>query len=444
MSSIHTSEARLEGGGRSTGEYSVPGDKSVSHRAAILAALAGGRTEIEGFADNLDCAATLACIAALGAVVTRDGDLVVVDSSQGLCDPVAPLDAKNSGTTTRLLAGAVAGRPVVATITGDASLRSRPMERVAVPLRRMGAEVATTDGRPPLTVAGRTRLSPIVWEPDPPSAQVKSAVLLAGLAAEGETHVLERVRTRDHTERMLPSFGVEAGSDARGAWVRGPARLTPARLRVPGDVSSAAFLVALGLLCKGSDLVVRGVGLNPTRTRVLDIFDDLGAGLEVVPSDASGGEPIGDLRIRYRERLGRADGRLIELGPDTVAEIIDEVPVLAAVATQTAGGIRFTGAGELRRKESDRIAALADGLGRMGAEVVEEADALTVRGPCRLRGARVFSWGDHRIAMALACAAMAAEGVTTIAGADAAAVSFPAFFDCFPAGSVLSGEVSRG
>jgi 3-phosphoshikimate 1-carboxyvinyltransferase len=443
MSSIHTSEVTVRGGGRIVGDLAVPGDKSISHRAAILGALAEGTTTIDGFVANLDCLATLDCVAALGASTHRDGDRVVVEGRGALVAPRGPLDARNSGTTMRLLAGAIAGAPIEAMLVGDASLSARPMERVAAPLRRMGADVVTSDGRPPITVRGR-RLSPIVHVPEPPSAQVKSAVLLAGLAADGETRVAEHVRTRDHTERMLAAFGADCGHDGEAAWIRGPGRLRGTAIRVPGDVSSAAFLIALALVCEGSDVRVMGVGLNPSRTRILDLLDDLGAGIEVDGREAFGAEPSGDLRVRYRERLGRPDGRMLEIAPDTVAEIVDEVPVLAALATRTAGGIRFTGAGDLRRKESDRLAALAEGLGRMGAEVEETADSLTVFGPSRLRGAQVESWGDHRIAMALACAAMTAEGETTISGADAAAVSFPAFFEYLPDGAVTWSSTERG
>jgi 3-phosphoshikimate 1-carboxyvinyltransferase len=311
------------------------------------------------------------------------------------------------------------------------------MERVARPLRLAGAEVATTDGHPPIRVRGRAPLAPIDYAPEPPSAQVKSAILLAGLAADGVTRVGERVRTRDHTERLLRAFGAETGRDERGAWVCGPVALAGTAIEVPGDFSSAAFLVALALMCEGSDVTLSGVGLNPTRTRMLDLLADLGAEVEVSAVSHGAAEPMGDLRVRYQDRLGMRDGRMLEVGPDLVAEVIDEVPVLAALATRTVGGVRFTGAGDLRRKESDRLAALAEGLSRMGAEVEETPDSLAVRGPARLRGARVRSWGDHRIAMALACAAMTAEGVTELEDPAAAAVSFPDFFDHLPRGAVI-------
>jgi 3-phosphoshikimate 1-carboxyvinyltransferase len=442
MSSIDTPRVTLRAAGPALGERSLPGDKSISHRAAILGALADGTSTVTGFAANLDCAATLACVAALGARVEREGGVVRVTGvgAAGFRAPDAPLDARNSGTTMRLLAGAIAGHAVDVVLAGDESLSSRPMERVARPLRLAGADVETTDGRPPIRVRGRARLAPIDYASEPPSAQVKSAVLLAGLAAEGFTYARERVPTRDHTERMLQAFGAECSADDTGAWLSGPVTLQATDVAVPGDFSSAAFLVALALMCEGSDLTVRGVGLNPTRTRLLDILADLGADLHVRKVASNVNEPIGDIRARYTPRLGRADGRVVELGPATVAEIVDEVPVLAALATRTLGGIRFTGAGDLRRKESDRLAALAEGLGRMGARVEETSDSLAVYGPVRLRGAAVRSWGDHRIAMALACAAMTAEGDTTLEDPAAASVSFPDFYEHLPSGAVVRSD----
>jgi 3-phosphoshikimate 1-carboxyvinyltransferase len=446
MSSIGTFEVRLRRAGSVTGERRVPGDKSVSHRAAICGALAGGTTRISGFAGNLDCAATLACVSALGAEVTREGAAVRVVGvgSAGFREPGAALDARNSGTTMRLLAGALAGQPLAAELTGDASLRSRPMERVARPLGLMGAQVETTDGRAPLRVRGRARLRAIECEPDPPSAQVKSAILLAGLSADGVTCVRERIRTRDHTERLLGAFAAECGSEGGAAWVRGPVTLRAAEVAVPGDFSSAAFLVALALMCEGSDLTVLDVGLNPTRSRLLDLLADLGAPVETTVTSAGAAEPFGDLRVRYPDRLSTRDGRMLEIGPDVVAEIVDEVPVLAALATRTACGVRFTGAGELRRKESDRIAALAEGLSRLGAHVETTPDSLTVYGGARLAGAHVRSWGDHRIAMALACAAMTADGETVLEDPAAAAVSFPDFFANLPTGAVLGSADDDG
>jgi 3-phosphoshikimate 1-carboxyvinyltransferase len=434
-----TFDVTVRPAGPLAGEYRVPGDKSISHRAAIFGALARGRTRITNYATSRDCASTLSCLAALGVEVGRDGSDVTVEGGgpASLTTPAGGLDAGNSGTTMRLLAGALAGCPVAAEITGDESLRRRPMERVARPLREMGADVTTVAGLPPITVRGGAKLTAITYAPEPPSAQVKSAILLAGLAAEGVTSVREAVRTRDHTERLLPAFGAAAGSDAGGAWVEGPVTLEAAELEVPGDMSSAAFLFCLALLVPGSDVTVRGVGLNPTRTRLLDVLADLGAAVEVVAARGGGPEPIGDVRVRYAERLGAVGGLVLEA--DAVAELIDEVPILAVLGTRIDGGIRVTGAADLRRKESDRLAALAVNLRRMGATVAEAEDGISVAGPCRLKGARVDAFGDHRIAMAFACAGLAADGETVVESADVVGVSFPEFFDLLPPGSVTAG-----
>ena len=438
MSSMPPTEVHLQRASRLGGVLKVPGDKSISHRAAILGALADGVTEISGFVSNLDCLATLDAVACLGARVTSDGDLVRVEGTGGFASAsgTVAIDARNSGTTMRLLTGVCAARPGTTTLTGDQSLSRRPMERVARPLRRMGADVVTTEGHAPVAVTGREFLAPIDHEPETPSAQVKSAVLLAGLAAKGLTRVRERVRTRDHTERMLTCFGADAGSDADGSWVAGPARLAAASVTVPGDFSSAAFLIGLGLMTDGDGIVIGGVGLNPTRTRLLDLLAGLGARIEVRCANPGASEPVGDIEVRYSEILGARDGRLLDVGPECVAEIIDEVPLLAVLGSQTVGGIRFRGAADLRAKESDRIAAVAEGLGRMGADVRATGDSLEVRGPVRLHGARIRSWGDHRIVMAFACAAMCATGTTIIENPEAAAVSFPGFFDNLPEGSV--------
>lgn len=437
MSSTDTSEVRLRPAGPVVGAMRVPGDKSISHRAAILGALARGTTVVRGFVNNLDCTATLDCVAALGARVERRGDTVTIESggANALRSPSSALDARNSGTTIRLLAGALAGLEIETELTGDESLQRRPMERVAVPLRRMGATVETTDGRPPIRVRGISALEAITHDQEPPSAQVKSAIMLAGLSANGVTRVRERVRTRDHTERLLRAFGADAGTDPDGAWIAGPCRLRAADVDVPGDFSSAAFLVGLALLVPGSDVTIRGVSLNPTRTRLLDVLRDLGAEVDVSHDDPNAVEPTGTIRAVYTERLGPGADEPFEIGPATVAEIIDEVPILAALATRIEPGIRFSGAADLRNKESDRIAALAEGLGRLGARVHESRDSLTVGRGAELRGARVRSFGDHRIAMALACVALTARGDTTLEDPAAAAVSFPTFFDLLPAGS---------
>ena len=438
MSSSAPRDVVLRRASRLVGTFRVPGDKSISHRAAMLAAFASGVTRIEGYALNGDCLSTLGCIAALGAAVERDETTVTIASGgrESLVAPAGPLDAGNSGTTMRLLAGLLAGCDLDVSIAGDESLSGRPMRRVANPLTSMGAVVETTGGHAPIHVRGKARLNAISYQPDPPSAQVKSAILLAGLSAEGVTRVRERVQTRDHTERLLSAFGVECGREDDVAWVRGPATLVPADVTVPGDVSSAAFLMALALLVEGSDVSITGIGLNPTRTRLFDVLAELGADIELTDFvDAA--EPFGDVRVRYTERLGPPGGGPFVVGADIVAEMIDEVPILAALATRTTGGIRFEGVGELRRKESDRVAAMEEGLSLLGATVRSSDETLEIDGGRLLLGARVRSFGDHRIAMALGCLGVAIEGETTIEDAGAAGVSFPDFFDVLPEGAVV-------
>lgn len=439
MSRTPKSGLRLRAAGPVRGEHSVPGDKSVSHRAVMLAAVARGRSVITGFATSEDCWSTVRCLRGLGADVTTDGTTLVVlgRGREGLVSPSAELDAGNSGTTIRLLAGLLAGLPVEVSITGDESLRRRPMERVAAPLRRMGADVRTRDGRPPVYVRGSSPLEPIVHEPETPSAQVKSAVLLAGLGASGTTRVVERVRTRDHSERLLRAFGAAVDVGPDGVTIEGPSELSATDVAVPGDFSSAAFLLALALLVPDSEVTACRVGLNPTRTRLLDVLAELGATIEVAAFQ-DGPEPVGDVRARLGRELGTADGRTLVLDGAFVAEVIDEVPILAVLASQSRGGVRFEGAGELRKKESDRIAAIAGNLRAMGVDAEETADGLFVPGPCRLRGATIDPHSDHRIAMAFACAAMAAEGESTILDPDVVGVSFPDFYDHLPEGAVVA------
>ncbi len=437
---------------RLRGRVRVPGDKSISHRAAIIAALARGRTEIRNFSTSADCASTLALLRALGVRVERDGALVRVEgrgTREGPPEfraPSSPLDCGNSGTTMRLVAGVLAAQAFASVLTGDDSLSRRPMRRVIEPLELMGARLKALDGHAPLRVEGRRPLRAIRYEMPVASAQVKSCVLLAGLGADGRTGVVERgALTRDHTERMLGWFGaeVETTADADGdgvglhaSSVRGPARLEARDLEVPGDISSAAFLLAAAALLPGSDVTIEGVGLNPTRAEIVSTLRSLGADVRVADSREVCREPVGDLRARGAGGLApsdEAEGRMrvggsVLRGAD-VARLIDELPVLAVVGSQTEGGLEIRDARELRVKESDRISATVENLRAMGAEVEEFDDGLRVRGPARLGGARLRSFGDHRIAMAFAVAALAAEGETFIEGAEeCVAVSFPEFF----------------
>ena len=417
------------------GTLRAPGDKSISHRAALLAAAAGGRVVLEGYAPGMDAASTLACLAALGVTVERPSpDRVILRSpgAGGWRPPAAPLDAGNSGTTMRLLLGLLAARPFTATLTGDASLRRRPMDRVAEPLRRMGARIDGAEGGryAPLTVRGGP-LRGIHHDSPVASAQVKSALLLAGLYAAGRTSVREPAPSRDHTERLLPVFGVRVERDGtRVAVEGGQVLVAPPRLRIPGDPSAAAFYLAAGCLCPDSEITVLDVGVNPTRTGFLEVLDAMGARIERRPvdpvedgeRDPAGGEPAAHLTARPAEL------RAVDIGGDLVPRLIDEIPILAVLATQARGVTRIRDAAELRVKETDRLRALAEELARLGARVEERPDGLDIYGPTRLRGAACSSRGDHRMAMALAVAGLVADGETVIAGAGAAAVSDPGFF----------------
>jgi 3-phosphoshikimate 1-carboxyvinyltransferase len=407
---------------RFRGVFTLPGDKSISHRAALLGAMAEGATLVRNYSSAADCASTLACLRALGVEVRRDGTEVRIEGggTSAWRPPSSVLDAENSGSTIRMLAGALAGRPFRSVLTGDQSLRRRPVERVAVPLRAMGATVLTTDGKPPLTIEGG-RLRGLVCDLPVASAQVKTAVLLAGLQAEGVTTVREPAPSRDHTERMLPAFGVTVEREGLSATVRGGARLRGAELTVPGDASSAAFFVVAALVLPDSEVRLDGVLLSPTRTAFVEVLRAMGGRVEA-RLEAADPEPVGSI-VASSSRL---HGTVVD--PSLVPSLIDEIPALAAAAAFAEGTFTVTGAAELRVKESDRIAALAEGLAGLGARVRELPDGLVVEGGAPLRGARVRSHGDHRIAMALSVAALAAEGGTEVEGAECVAVSFPGFY----------------
>ena len=413
------------------GALRVPGDKSISHRYALLAAIADGRSTIANYAPGADCASTLSCVEALGAIVSRtpaagenEPALVTIDgrSLRGLRAPGAPLDCGNSGSTMRMLGGVVAAHPFISTLVGDASLSRRPMRRIIGPLSQMGATITAGPGdRPPVAITGGA-LTGIHFKPETPSAQVKSAVLLAGLQASGETSVWEPAATRDHTERALAAFGARLTTDGRRIALTGGQRLTGCALRVPGDISSAAFWAVAAAAIAGSDVSITNVGLNPSRSSLLDVLRRFGADVEETLEDDWNGEPVGRLRIRH--------GAMTDLviAPEEVPEVIDELPVLATLGT-FGGSVTVSGAGELRVKESDRIAELVTGLRAMGADAEERPDGFQVRCGTRLTGGAVHARHDHRLAMAFAIAALGATGPTTINGADAVAVSYPAFFD---------------
>jgi len=415
------------------GGVEPPGDKSISHRYAMIAALAEGASELRHFAGAADCHSTLDCMKALGAEVKLDNDTVRIAGHglRGLKGSRRALDAGNSGTTMRLLAGILAGQQFASQLTGDASLQKRPMKRVVGPLRQMGADIrARDDNFAPLEIRGG-RLHAIDFKMPMASAQVKSAVLLAGLFAEGETIVTEPARTRDHTELALEEFGAPLEKSAKTIRIQGLAagngapKLHPCSLDVPGDLSSAVFFIAAASLFPDSNLLIHNVGLNPTRTAILDVFASMGAALQMLSVRSAHGEIVGDLAVKGASLKGGV------IAGEQIPLLIDELPMLAALGPYTEQGIEIRDAAELRVKESDRIAALAENLRRMGATVEERPDGLRVEGRAarKLRGAEIEPHGDHRIAMAFAVAALGANGATVIRDADCAAVSYPNFYE---------------
>ncbi|MGA8871300.1 MAG: 3-phosphoshikimate 1-carboxyvinyltransferase [Candidatus Acidiferrales bacterium] len=413
-------------GGIIDGVVELPGDKSVSHRYAIIAALAEGRSEIGNYASAADCQSTLECLRRLGVEIEKNDRTVRIKGAGlgGWKEPRKPLDAENSGSTMRMMAGPLAGQPFTSTLTGDESLRRRPMRRVIEPLRQMGAEIRSKEGdRAPLEIRGGA-LRAIDYTPPTSSAQVKSAVLLAGLYADGPTTVRESVSTRDHTEVALREFGATIDGTKNAICIHPQPKLMAQQLVVPGDLSAAVFLISAAMVLPESSLMLHNVGLNPTRARVLDFLISIGALVHVASVQMRHGELVGDVSVRHAPLKGG------EISGAQVAEMIDELPMLAALGPFTEKGIEIHNAQELRVKESDRIATMAEGLRAMGARVEEFQDGMRVEGRAagKLRGAKVDPQGDHRIAMALAVAALGAEGDTTIRDAECAAVSFPEFF----------------
>ncbi|HYV83731.1 MAG TPA: 3-phosphoshikimate 1-carboxyvinyltransferase [Pyrinomonadaceae bacterium] len=411
-----------------TGELRLPGDKSISHRAALIAALADGRSEISNFSTAADCASTLSCLRELGISIEREQNKVVFAGSQELSTPRGLLDCGNSGSTLRILAGVLAGHDLTAELIGDASLSSRPMRRIIEPLEMMGAKIESTDGKAPLKIHGSNRLNPITYKLPVASAQVKSAVLFAGLNATGRTTVIETSSTRDHTERLFNGFGVPVTTNADlSVTLDGPARFTGGPLTIPGDISSAAYFVAAAMLLPGSQLTIEGVGLNPTRAAFLTVLASWGADIFTSDLQTQRNEPHGTINVRggLADTAGISDRTLNQ---SMIPSLIDELPLLAVVGSQIEGGIQIRDAGELRHKESDRLAATAANLRAMGAEVEEFEDGLAVSGPTQLHGALIDSHGDHRIAMAFSVAALVAKGETEIDGAECVGISFPEFF----------------
>lgn len=442
---------------RISGALSLPGDKAISHRAAIIAALARGTSRMENFSTADDCAATLSCLKGLGvgAEFEAGGEALLIEGAglRGLRAPRSPLDCRNSGSTMRMLAGVLAGQSFESTLTGDESLRERPMKRIIEPLELMGARVESNEGRAPLRIRGSKPLKAVSYEMAVASAQVKSCVLLAGLYATGRTRVIEaRARTRDHTERMLRWYGasVTEGPGAEGERgaplaieVAPEPELRARDFRIPGDISSAAFFIAAACLLPGSKLRVKDVCLNPTRTQFLSTLRQLGADVRaslqgVNPSWAEFEEPCGDVSTSGGSGLAplKEAGANLLAGP-LIPQLIDELPMLAVLGTQVAGGLTIRDAAELRLKETDRISATVENLRAMGVPVEEHEDGLTIAGRTALRGAKLSARNDHRIAMAFSIAALVAEGDSEIEGAECVSVSFPEFY------SLLESVVER-
>jgi 3-phosphoshikimate 1-carboxyvinyltransferase len=407
------------------GSLRLPGDKSISHRYALLGGLAHGKTRLTNFSTGADCASSLSCVEALGAKVTRNGDAVEIEGAGGAFVPSSkPLDCGNSGSTMRMLAGLLAPQHGEFTLIGDASLSRRPMERVRKPLMLMGAEIALTEGHAPMIIHGG-QLQPIDYTTPVPSAQVKSAVLFAGLQAAGKTTVRESVRTRDHSELALRAFGANIERTLEAVSIDGGQQLQAIEAVVPGDMSSAAFFLCAAALFPESNLVFEGLGLNPTRATLLDVLTALGAHIGVLNLEDKNGELVGTVQVNA-PTTGMTG---TTISGALAAQLIDELPVIAAIAPYTKNGIRIRDAKELRVKESDRIALVASNLRAMGAEVEEFEDGLDVPGEQELHGAEIDAGGDHRIAMAFSVAGLRAKGETVIQGAESAAISFPEFFD---------------
>ena len=408
------------------GEIRVPGDKSISHRSIMFGSIASGVTRVTGFLRGEDALATLEAFRAMGVQVEDDGEALTIHGKglHGLTEPTDVLDCGNSGTSMRLLAGLLAGQNFFSVLSGDKYLRARPMKRVLAPLALMGARMLGRAGgdKAPLAIQG-SQLKGIEYNSPVSSAQVKSAIMLAGLYAQGETVVREPHLSRDHSERMLRYFGASVESFSGGVRLKGGGQLFGRDIAVPGDISSAAFFMVAALIVPDSELLIRGVGVNPTRTGVIDILQSMGGDLELLNPREESGEPVADLRIRS-SRL-----KAMEISGELVPRAIDEFPAICVAASLAEGTTVVTGASELRVKETDRIAAMAANLRLAGVEVVETPDGMRITGTARLKGCAADSFGDHRIAMSMLVAGLAAEGETSVSDVECIATSFPGFLD---------------
>ena len=406
-----------------TGVVKVPPDKSISHRAGILSSLCCGVSRIKGYSPAADCSSTLRCLGMLGARQSREGNVLLVEGcgGRGFEQPDGPLDCGNSATTMRLLAGALAGESIEVTLTGDDSLVSRPMGRIIEPLSLMGSGIFSLgeDGRPPLRISGG-KLTGIAYPPSVASAQVKSAILIAGLKAVGVTTVEEMIRTRDHTERMLDEMGITVRREGLSVSVE-PGFPRSCDLDIPGDFSSAAFIIASALICPGSEITLIDTGLNPSRTAFIDLVRRMGADVQVTREATDSWEPRGRITVRYSNLTA------IEVSGDDVALAIDEIPLVALLATQAVGRTEIHGAGELRHKEADRLSGTIEGLSSLGAVVEEAPSGMVIEGPRELHGSVVSSRRDHRLAMMFGVGGLAAGGETTVLDWEYADISYPGF-----------------
>ena len=414
---------------RVSGRLKLPGDKSISHRAAMIAALAPGRSIITNFSTALDCSSTLSCLQQLGVQIKRSDNIVEITGAEKFTQPVSALDCGNSGSTMRILAGVLAPQAFSCELTGDSSLNSRPMGRIIEPLELMGAQLISHAGKPPLSIQGAREIQPIVYKLPVASAQVKSAILFAGLGANGRTQVKESSLSRDHTERLFNGFGVAVTTDADlTVTLDGPARLAHGDITIPGDISSAAYFVAAAMMLPGSELTIEDVGLNPTRSEFLSVLSSWGADISTTDLRYERNEPVGTITVRGGIASQLKDSSARRLDKSRIPSLIDELPLLAVVGSQVPGGIEIRDASELRHKESDRLRATAVNLRNMGAEVEEHPDGLSISGPTTLRGASLDSFGDHRIAMSFSVAALNADGASEIRGAECVDISFPEFY----------------